>query len=262
MRTRIVLFISFLLISLNAVAGTEVFQIPLRGEVFQRVLVTTPEKSEDTRAIALLFPGGHGGLQISPEGEMGWGKGNFLVRTRKIFASSGVISVVVDAPSDKLSHPYMLGKRQTQENFDDVKKLISFIKQKYPSLPLWLVGTSRGTQTVSYVAPKLGESDGVAGFVLTSSILHGKLEGSATDQALEKITLPTLVVHHVQDECKHCPYSDVEKLLSKIPSSVRKELLSHSGGETKGDPCDAYSYHGFYGIEKEAVGSIVQWILK
>jgi hypothetical protein len=66
MRTRIVLFISFLLISLNAVAGTEVFQISLRGEVFQRVLVTTPEKSEGTRAIALLFPGGHGGLQISP----------------------------------------------------------------------------------------------------------------------------------------------------------------------------------------------------
>ena len=62
-------------------AQTErVVDIPTRPGVTQRILVLGPEKP---KAAVILFAGGHGGLMLTPQGEMGWGKGNFLVRTRE-----------------------------------------------------------------------------------------------------------------------------------------------------------------------------------
>ena len=75
-----------------------VVDIPTRPGVTQRMIVITPEKP---MAAVVLFAGGHGGLQISPEGIMKWGDGNFLVRTRQMFASKGLTVAVVNAPSNR-----------------------------------------------------------------------------------------------------------------------------------------------------------------
>ena len=48
-----------------------VVDIPTRPGVTQRFLYLLPE---DPKAAVILFAGGHGGLGISPEGGMGWGK--------------------------------------------------------------------------------------------------------------------------------------------------------------------------------------------
>ena len=52
------------------------------------------------KAAAIFFTGGNGHLQNSAQGEIGQGKGNFLMRTRQLFADPGLLVVVVDAPSD------------------------------------------------------------------------------------------------------------------------------------------------------------------
>src|ERR1700719_1813097 len=60
-----------------------VVDISTRPNVTQRLLVLAPKYRT---AVAILLAGGHGGLQIAADGSFGWGKGNFLVRSRQLFA--------------------------------------------------------------------------------------------------------------------------------------------------------------------------------
>jgi hypothetical protein len=79
---------------------------------------------------------------------------------------------------------------------------------------------------------------------------------------LDRIQVPTLIVHHKQDGCAHCKYEDLPQLVNKLTAVPRKELLTFEGGRTKGDPCQAMAYHGFNGIEQEVVTKIAEWITR
>ena len=48
--------------------------------------------------------------------------------------------------------------------------------------------------------------------------------------------------------------------MSKLSNAPQKQLLSFKGGENKGDPCEAYAYHGFNGLESEVVQQTVAWV--
>src|ERR1700693_801575 len=120
----------------------KVVDISTRPHVTQRILVMAPKKP---KAVAVLLAGGHGGLQISADGSFGWGKGNFLVRSRQLFADQGLMVVVVDAPSDRQNPPYLSGFRGTREHVTDLKAVIAWAR-KQAGVPVWLVGTSRGTE--------------------------------------------------------------------------------------------------------------------
>jgi len=210
----------------------------------------------------VLFAGGHGGLQISPTGSLKWGEGNFVVRSRQMFAGHGLMVVVVDAPSDRQSPPYLGGFRQEPEHVADIKAVIAWLKQQI-NIPVWLVGTSRGTQSAAFIATKIAPSEGGPdGIVLTSTILTDKGSRPVPQMPLDRIQVPTLIVHHKQDGCAHCKYEDLPQLVNKLTAVPRKELLTFEGGRTKGDPCQAMAYHGFNGIEQEVVTKIAEWITR
>jgi hypothetical protein len=78
---------------------------------------------------------------------------------------------------------------------------------------------------------------------------------------LGKIRVPVLVVHHEQDGCSHCAFAEVPALMSKLKSAPRSHVLSFTGGQNKGDPCEAFAYHGFNGIESEVVRQTAAWAL-
>ena len=238
-------------------AVQSVVDIPTRPGVTQRIVVLTPQVP---KAAVVLFAGGHGGLQISSDGVFGRGKGNFLVRSRQSFADLGLLTVVVDAPSDRQSHPYLSGFRQRAEHVTDIKAVIAWVRQQ-TKVPVWLVGTSRGTQSAAYVATELNRSDGPDGLVLTSTILSDNKSQPVPSMPVGKLTIPVLVVHHEQDGCKHCAFSDIHDLIEKLDHVPNKQLLSFKDGENRGDPCEAFSYHGFNGIEREVVSQIATWIL-
>ena len=80
------------------------------------------------------------------------------------------------------------------------------------------------------------------------------------DMPLDKITIPVLIVHHEQDDCKHCRYALIPGLMGKLTATPRKELLAFRGGKNTGDPCQAQAYHGFNGIESEVVAAVAKWI--
>jgi dienelactone hydrolase len=235
----------------------KVIDIPTRPGVTQRMIILSPP---EPKAAVVLLAGGHGGLQVFPNGSMKWGEGNFLVRTRQLFADQGLMVAVVDAPSDRQSSPYLQGFRQTPEHVADLKAVIAWLRDNAKT-PVWLVGTSRGTQSAAYVATELSGSAGPDGVVLTSTILTDNKSRSVLDMPLGKIRAPVLVVHHEQDSCSLCPFSEVPALMAKLANAPRSQLLSFKGGENKGDPCEAFAYHGFNGLEPEVVRQIAAWIL-
>lgn len=240
-----------------AAQAPRVVDVPTRPGVTQRFLVLSPDQP---RAAVILFAGGQGGLQIAADGSLGWGRGNFLVRSRELFAAHGLLVAVVDAPSDRQSAPFLGGFRQTREHVTDVKAVIAWVKQRTP-IPVWLVGTSRGTQSAAFVATELRpDRGGPDGLVLTSSVLRDPRGRPVPDMPLEKIAVPVLVVHHKQDDCRVCAFADVPRLMARLPAARGTELLAVDGGVSQGDPCEAFAYHGFNGIEREVVGRIAAWI--
>ena len=237
-----------------------VVDIPTRPGVTQRMVVLMPDKP---KAAVVLFAGGHGGIQITSTGNFKWGAGNFLVRTRQLFAANGLMVTVVDAPSDRQNPPYLGGFRQKPEHVTDIRAVIAWVKQQN-DLPVWLVGTSRGTQSAAFITTQLAPADGGPdGVVLSSTILTDKPPGRPVpEMPLGRIQVSTLVVHHKQDGCEHCKYSDLPKLMDKLSAVSRKELLTFEGGKNQGDSCEAMAYHGFNGIEREVVEKIADWIIR
>jgi acetyl esterase/lipase len=154
--------------AVSAQVTQRVVDIPTRPGVTQRIVLLSPDKP--TSAV-ILFAGGHGGLRITANGSFNWGEGNFLVRTRDRFAAQGLLVAVVDAPSDRQNPPYLSGFRQTPEHVADIKAVIAWLKQQ-AKVPVWLVGTSRGTQSAAFAATQLPVADGGPdGLVLTSTML-------------------------------------------------------------------------------------------
>jgi pimeloyl-ACP methyl ester carboxylesterase len=251
----------FLLLALalqcSLVLAETVVDIPTRPGVTQRFLLLVPEHPV---ASVILFAGGNGGLQISPDGKLGGGRGNFLIRTRAQWAAQGFVVVALEAPSDRQSEPFLTGFRQTPEHVADIRAVIAWVRGQY-ALPVWLVGTSRGTQSAAYAATTLPRAEGPDGLVLTSTILTDNKSRSVPAMALDSLQIPTLVVHHRHDDCKVCKPEYLPDLMGRLRGAPRKDLIVVEGGTPEGDPCEARAYHGFNGIEETVVASSGKWML-
>jgi pimeloyl-ACP methyl ester carboxylesterase len=230
--------------------------LPTRSGVTQSFYLTKPDGPPV--ASLILFPGGDGKLR-------GYGpaqpkRGNFLVRSRNLFVARGFIVAVIDAPSDQASG--MGDFRVGADHRRDIAAVIAYLRQAAP-VPVWLVGTSRGTESAANGASL--ESGGPDGLVLTSSVTRvSKRERSTVyDNDLDAIKVPTLLVHNRDDACPVCPFSDIPDLLNAFKRAPRKELIVFEGGDvTLSEPCEALSRHGYIGIEDKVVAAIADWITR
>ncbi len=239
-------------------SAEEVVKLKPRGDVVLKLLVDAPA---DAKALALLFPGGHGKVSIQNDGTYKGLAGNFLVRSRGMFVADGIATAVFDAPSDHkdkdgLTYAY----RMSEEHAGDIKAAIAKLRVMYPKLPLWLVGTSRGSTSAANAASNIKDG-GADGVVLTSSVgvstRHG---GNVLDFDLAGIKIPALVVHHEEDECKTTPVSGARDIKAALTGAKSSELIVVAGGDRKGNPCGGSSHHGYLGIEKKVVDAIAAWI--
>jgi pimeloyl-ACP methyl ester carboxylesterase len=208
-------------------------------------------------ATLILLPGGAGGMgRIAAQG---WPDGsNFLVRSAQLFAAQGFNIAVMARPNDlnDMDYPF----RVSAAHIDDIRKVAQQAKERW-NVPVWLVGTSRGTVSGTAAVIAMRDEGLIAGLVLTASITAGQVTGAVPGQALEKITVPVLVVHHTRDACKICLPSQVTSIEAKLTASPAHATLMVDGGENpSGDPCHALHYHGFIGIEAQAVQQITDWV--
>jgi hypothetical protein len=215
-------------------------------------------------ASVILFAGGHGALGLKSASSMRWGTGNFLVRTREMFASKDLMVAVIDAPSDKqggMNGIFRMGNGHA----GDIGAVAAYLK-KEADVPVWLVGTSMGT--FSAAGGAIG-AKGIDGLVLSSTITrskpHWKIAGSHPDgvasMALGKVTVPALIVSHVKDGCDVTPAVDAPKLQKRLTGAKPVEVVLLEGGSPpQSDPCEAKSQHGFLGIEGRAVDAIAKFV--
>lgn len=212
-------------------------------------------KRDNATATVVLLPGGAGGFGTPVDGKPSGN--NFLVRARTFFADAGLNVAVMSRASDKNDLDYP--DRISDEHMQDIRKLVDYLKAD-GGLPVWLVGTSRGTVSATAAAIRFGNSD-LAGVVLTSSVVSYKKVGAVPTQDLASIQIPVLVVHHELDACPICQPHEVPAIVKGLKNAPFKKLVMMNGGQNpSGDPCEALHYHGFVGVEKEAVALITDWI--
>lgn len=250
------LYIVITVLSTPALAD-EAIDLTSREDVTQRILWMPREGSV---ASVILFPGGTGRIKITEGGDIKK-EGNFLVRSRDEFASHRLNVAVLDAPSDHYTRKGMKTDffRDSAEHANDIAAVISFIK-KQAAVPVWLVGTSRGTESAANGAITLqGKVDGL---VLTSSMTEENGKGvSLPEMQLDQITVPTLVVHHQEDECFVTTPEGAETISHLLSNARKVELKYFNGGDDPiSKPCKAKSAHGFLGIEDEVVKYIANFI--
>jgi len=240
------------LMAFSALAVDEIIRLETRQEAKVPFYYM---KRDGAIATVILLPGGNGGFGTPVDRKPT--SANFLVRSRDYFADAGLNVAVMSRATDKKELDYP--DRISDDHMQDIKKLVDYVKTD-SGLPVWLVGTSRGTVSATAAAVKFGNAD-LAGIVLTSSVVNYKKVGAVPAQDLGSIKIPVLVVHHEQDACAVCRPYEVPLILKGLKNAPIKKLVMVDGGENpSGDPCEAMHFHGYVGIEKEVVGTIASWI--
>ena len=232
--------------------------VMVRPGVTQPYLLLTPENPVAT---VVLFAGYGGYLDITRDGIQQPSQ-NFLVRTRELFAEKNFITVVVDVPSDFSGVDGILGWRATKTHAQDLQKIIAKLR-KAADIPIWLIGTSRGTISAANAAARL-QTNGADGLVLTASVVEpgGNNSGYLGDVELEKIRIPTLIIHHDEDDCSVCDFYAAKRLPAELKNVPRVEFIAFSGGKRpESGACDPLSEHGFFGLEEEVINAISSWIV-
>ena len=220
----------------------ELVSLPSRPGVQQRILVVRTDTA--SKGSLVLFKGGRGGLDPFDEVSDGFVLAqNFLVRSAPLFALQGFLAVIVDTPSDTRKI-----LRESPEHVKDIQAIVSYLTKKGDT-PIYLVGTSRGTTSVDYLAQHL-QSNHVKGIVLTSSM---------DSLSLYKTDYSVLFVHHQDDPCFVTSYSNALQSYGRV-SSPKKFFVTVRGGSTPRDrDCGPLTEHGFIGKEAEVVKVIADW---
>jgi hypothetical protein len=204
------------------------------GAKFSYVLTTNaPQKPAYA---VILMPGGGGQLNPRLDG----GKlvmafsGNFLIRSRALFADGQFVAASTDATSTT----------------SRIAAIVADLGKRFGKLDVYVVGTSASTNATLSLAETM---DGqVAGFVHSSSFNRI----SSFDP--RKLKSRHLIVIHDKDSCRYTLPANGQR----SNTSYGTELIVMQGGKSTGDECEAYAYHGYYGIEKETVDRIKAWIAK
>lgn len=180
------------------------------------------------KAGLVLLTGGDGNLGIGADGSVAR-QGNWIVRTRGVYAASGMASLLVDGGVD-------------------VNLAIAHMRQIAPKVVV--VAMSRGSLKIPAAL-----NSNPNGIVLASSFL-GEMDDVLGDASRLP---PTLVVHHKLDTCRYTSAEDVPGFMQW--AGKRARLVWVDGGTSEGDPCQARAYHGFIGREGQVTSAISSFAL-
>ena len=201
--------IASLLIPAPAFAAEELVTVQTRDGVTQTFLLGTP--TARPTAIAVLFPGGYGNIRLRMEdGQIKFGAGNFLVRSRTYFVDGGVATAVADTPSDQpqgMEDYFRLGDKHAT----DIAAIIVELNKRFADTPVFLIGTSRGTLSAASGGRAL--TGRIAGVVLTATMFLAARSGRGLSGFdFTTIRAPLLFAHHIEDGCFVTPYRNAKSL--------------------------------------------------
>jgi hypothetical protein len=265
-----------------ACAGATTYSIttiPTRPGITVPLMIT--DKSADTPAAVgtlILFTGGNGQLNLltnwppnsDQSGLMTYDTGstsNFLVRQRNNFAAAGFNLILMDVPSDEAGgYPANPSFRRSTKHQKDIAAVIAYARTTF-SVPVWLIGTSRGSTSAAkgaLIATQQPTLSGPDGFVLTSTVTDSSDPDDVLDMPLKDIALIAMMVANEQDSCSITPPIGVNKIAHNLlasPDFRGKFVTNDTDPVDPSDTCDATGYHGFSNVEGKVVSPVTAWII-
>ena len=235
----------------------ELVSVDLSDNKKQVGVYSTKKGAINPTKLAVLLPGYPSVVRpVVENGVMTGSKltGNFLIRARRFLVDESVASLIVDCQSE--SGDYCASHYQaSKQRQEDVEQLISEVKKRNPSIAeVWLVGTSMGTISSSFMP--IHNATAYAGAIHTASITEPYARGSYRELAgfdYKKSQVPQFFIHHSSDPCGVTSYSGAKSIAEKYGVA----LVTVSGGAGfQGPACAAFTEHGFRGKEKEVMNAI------
>jgi pimeloyl-ACP methyl ester carboxylesterase len=220
-------------------------------------------------ASVVLLTGGNGVLDLNAAGDIRDSQGNFLIRSARRFLNARLNVAMLDAEPAFPAQSGLTNQRLTQAHADHLAQVIAVVRTRWPGKPVWLVGTSNGTLSVFNAAARLTGGAQPNGIVLTSTVTKPDPAGEmghvlGTNPSLASITVPTLVMWHEKDSCFVTPPSDATNIFGGLTSLplAKKAWAMIKGGQPNVavTACGAFHYHGYNGVEQEAVTAIAKFI--
>jgi dienelactone hydrolase len=238
----------------SASAAETVLTLTPRPGATLRVLVDRPATPVGS---VVLMAGGDGVLDIDQAGAIGSGlRANHLVRTRAAYAKAGYAVFVPDIASDlKGTRGYRFGAAYGQ----DVAAVVAAARQV--ARPVAIIGTSRGALSVAAVFAKQSSVLPDAAVISSGALMGNDNAQGVGDVA--RIKVPVLLLRHRQDTCRVTPPGDADRFKLLLTGAPKVDIVTLDGGgpaSNSADPCGASHFHGFYGIDDQAVAATVQWL--
>ena len=244
--------------ALPAWAAESVLTLTPRSGATLRVLVDRPAAPVGS---VVLMAGGDGMLDLDAQGNIGSAlRGNHLVRTRAAYVTAGYAVFVPDVASDQRG---TRGYRFGTDYANDVAAVIAEARKVAP--PVAIVGTSRGALSVAAVFTKQSAVRPDAA-VISSGVLLGNEGGTGSASTMgdvSRINVPVMLLRHRLDACRVTPPADADRFKALLTGAPKVDIVTLEGGGprvTTSEPCGAMHYHGFYGIDDQAVAATVQWL--
>ena len=233
--------------------------VPLRAEVSQVGVLSLKTGATAPDILAVLLPGSPSVVRPVVQGGVMTNSqltGNFLIRSRRHLADERIATLVVDCPTDSGDTCASAYQASAQRQID-VQLLIAKVQQMQPSLKqVWLVGTSLGTVSSSFMALYGGST--YAGAFHTASITEPLAKhsyGELYNFDYGKAGIPQILVHHRDDPCSVTTYTGV----ARIAAAYKLPLVTVTGGcGFTGGACQAHTQHGFKGREQEVMRFIAE----
>jgi alpha-beta hydrolase superfamily lysophospholipase len=257
MHTVVLTFLFALSIVSAQAQTTTVVQIPSRGQSIRAIVITPPNPIGSV----ILLVGGQGVMAISPEGKIGWGAGNQVIRTRASYAAAGFVTIVPDAAPD-MGTPQSpkSGYRFSPQHGQDLAAVVAYARGV--KAPVTIVGTSRGAVSAGILLAQASGAGRPDAMVLTAPMLMTYGDQPSFQKSLNnspaRAQLPFLVVGHKKDACKYTSPPTIEAFTKWHGGKV--DVVFLDGPEGTGDPCEAQSAHGFAGIDGTVVSTVTNWI--
>ena len=233
---RFLLLLALLIVSLHAKASCTdqlIDNVRYSDEFTVPYILTSQHQSP--RYVLILMPGGAGTLNphINNEGKLQFGfAGNFLIRSRNQFCDSQFTT----ASTNSTESPERMGA------------LVNDLQTRFPNAKICMVGTSRSTYSTMGLAEKFdGKID---------CIIHTASMNQIAQFDTRKFKSRHLMVHHKNDPCHLTTYASTQSNHERY----KTPLITMEGGSSTGDACQAFSFHGFYGIEQQTIDQIKAWI--
>jgi hypothetical protein len=220
-------------------------------------LVTHLQDAKAFKYGIAMFPGSPGIMKLREEnGQPKFGlQGNFLVRSRRHWLDDETLVAVVDAPSDQWE-TFHQQFRETPRYGADVAALLKEVGRRFAVEDWTLIGTSEGSVSAFHAArmnPGLARR-----LILTSSLFQPSRNGPGLfNVTWDGLLARLLWVHHKDDPCKYTSYYDAQRFAEKSRSPL---VTVRGGGPERGDACQAFTAHGFVGVEIETINAMRSWV--